>query len=117
LKELKELDRKDPNAIIAAIKEFEARVGQPQYDIPRREDIKVNLRVDEKIGPAMFKSDPLVPGSYLANSLTLRAMRPDIFVLGESIEDLSATYKCICGKDLDLQFWRLCPYCARSISS
>lgn len=105
----------DPNKVIEILKELEVKTGQPQYDLERREDIEVKIRVDEKVGPAMFKNDPLIPGGYLANSLTIRAMRPDIFVLGDtdSLDDLSAPYQCACGRESDVQFWKVCPYCGR----
>lgn len=89
--------------------------GQPQFDLERREDIRVQIRVNESVGPGMFKADPLIPGGYVANSLTIRAMRPDIFVLGESLDDLSAPYACRCGKEFDVQFWKLCPFCGNEI--
>ncbi len=89
--------------------------GMPAYDLDGREDIKVSIRVDEKVGPAMFKADPFVPGGYIANSLTIRAMKPDIFVLNEDLEDFSHEYECACGKKIDLQFWKICPHCARDI--
>lgn len=107
---------RDPEKIVEAINKFQEFVQQPQYELTHREDVKVNFRVDERMAPAMFKPDPLIPYGYVANSLTLRAMRSDIFVLGESIEDLSAPYQCACGQDLDVQFWKLCPYCARAIT-
>ncbi len=89
--------------------------GQPNFDLEKREDIKVNIRLSEQVGPAMFKADPLIPGGFIANSLTIRAMRPDIFVLGDSLEDLSAPFGCACGREIDIQFWKLCPYCGREI--
>ena len=112
---MKNLDHRDPHKVLDYIKKLENEVEAVAFEIERREDIKVNLRVNETIGLAMFKSDPLIPGGYMANSLTLRAMRSDIFVLGDSTEDLSAAYHCSCGKELDVQFWKLCPYCARTI--
>ncbi len=105
----------NPDQILETIKEIENMTGQPQFDLERREDIRVQIRASETIGPAMFRPDPLIPGGYLANSLTIRAMRPDIFVLGESIDDLSAQYSCRCGEDFDVQFWKLCPYCGHEI--
>ncbi len=90
-------------------------VGQPNFDLDQREDIPVRIRVDESVGPALFKPDPLLPGGYLANSLTVRAMRPDIFVLGDSLDDLAAPYACACGQELDIQFWKLCPHCGRGL--
>ena len=110
---LKNFDHKDPNTIVNFIKKLENAVSQPLLDLERREDVKVKIRVDEKVGPAMFKADPFIPDGYIANSLTIRAMRPDIFVLGDSLEDLSATHECACGKEFDVQFWKICPYCAR----
>lgn len=87
--------------------------GLQNFDTHPSEEFKVNIRVDERIGPAKFKPDPLIPGGYMANSLTVRAMKPDIFLLGNSLEDLSQMHECVCGVTLDLQFWKLCPHCAR----
>ncbi|MGE3609784.1 MAG: hypothetical protein AB7I27_09390 [Bacteriovoracaceae bacterium] len=108
---------KDPNKVLEQIKQMENMVGQSAFNLERREDIKVQIRVDEKVGPAKFRPDPLIPNGYIANSLTIRAMRPDIFVLGDSTDDLSVDYQCACGEIIDLQFWKLCPFCAREIHS
>lgn len=112
---MKNLNLKNPEEAQKLIREMENMAGMPAYDLEGRDDIKVNIRVDEKVGPAMFKADPLVPGGYIANGLTIRAMKPDIFVLHEDLEDFSREYECACGKTIDLQFWKLCPYCARDI--
>lgn len=113
---MKNLDHKDPHKILNYIKTLENAVAQPLLDLERREDVKVSIRVDETVGPAMFKDDPLIPNGYIANLLTIRAMRPDIFVLGDTLEDLSSTHHCACGKTIDVQFWKICPYCARSFN-
>lgn len=105
----------DPNRALDVVKEIENMAGMPNFDLEKREDIKVQIRVNESVAPAMFKPDPLIPGGYIANSLTIRAMRPDIFVLGDSLEDLTAPMQCACGEHLDAQFWKLCPYCGRDI--
>ncbi len=109
--------QQDPNRVLEIAREIENMAGQPNFDLERREDIQVKIRVNEQIAPAMFKADPLIPGGYLANSLTVRAMRADIFVLGDSLEDLSAIYGCSCGQEFDIQFWKLCPYCGREIKA
>lgn len=114
---MKNLNLEDPNRVLEVIHEIENMAGMPNFDLEQREDIKVQIRADEKVGPAMFRADPLIPGGYIANSLTIRAMRPDIFVLGDSMEDLSALYACACGKEFDVQFWKLCPYCGRHLST
>lgn len=112
---MKNLNHKDPHSLLEKIKQLENAVGEPAFDLESREDIQVKIRVSESVGPGMFKPDPLVPGGYIANSLTIRAMRPDIFVTGDTVEDLAEAYQCACGKNFDLQFWKLCPYCAREI--
>lgn len=112
---MKNPDHQDPHKILEYIKKIENMAGQSAFDIERPENIKVNIRVDEKIRPAKFRPDPLLPNGYIANSLTIRAMRPDIFVLGESTEDLEFNYSCSCGEVFDLQFWKLCPFCGREI--
>lgn len=89
--------------------------GMPAIDLELPQDVQVKIRVNESVNPAMFKPDPLIPGGYIANSLTIRAMRPNLFVVGDSMEDLSVMYECTCGKEFDLQFWKICPYCARDI--
>ena len=108
-------DHRDPHKVLNYIKKLENEVNEPAFEIERREDIRVKIRADEKVGPAMFKADPLIPGGFIANSLTIKAMRQDIFVLGETTEDLETRHECACGKILDVQFWKLCPYCGRSL--
>ncbi len=109
---MKNVDFKDPNNILNYIKNLENEVAKPQFELNRREDIQIKLRVDETIAPAKFKQDPLIPGGFLANSLTLKALRSDIFVLGETTDDLSSIQDCACGKEIDVQFWKFCPYCS-----
>ncbi len=106
----------DPNRALDVVREIENMVARPNFDLDRREDLRVQIRVNEAVGPAMFRPDPLVSGGYVANSLTVRAMRADIFVLGDSLDDLAAPYACACGRDLDVQFWKLCPYCGRDVA-
>lgn len=113
---MEKFNHKDPHEILNHIKKLENAVDQPLLDLEKREDVRVKIRVDNKVGPAMFKSDPLIPNGYIANELTIRAMRPDIFVLGDTLEDLSSIHHCACGKNFDVQFWKICPYCARSFN-
>lgn len=108
-------DHRDPHKVLNYIKKLENEVEKPAFEVEQRQDIKVKIRVDEKVGAAMFRPDPLIPYGYIANSLTIKAMRQDIFVLGETTEDLEVFHECACGKSLDVQFWKLCPYCGRSL--
>lgn len=109
-------DHRDPHKVLNYIKKLENEVNEPAFEIERRQDIKVKIRADEKVGPAMFKPDPFIPNGFIANQLTIRAMRSDIFVLGETTEDLQVFHQCACGKEVDLQFWKLCPFCGRSLN-
>lgn len=103
---------RDPNLVNDYIRQQD---GQFLND---RQDIKLSLRVDESVGPAMFRPDPLIPGGYIANSLTLRAVRRDIFVLGEAVDELTQPIPCTsCRSPLDRQFWKLCPYCGQQLLS
>jgi hypothetical protein len=107
----------DPNKLLKKIREIENMAGMPAFDLERPQDLKINIRVNESIGPAKFKPDPLIPNGYMANSLTIRAMRPNIFVLGDSLDDLSEEYECKCGNRFDVQFWKICPYCGSDLCS
>lgn len=111
---MKNLNHKDAHDLLGKISQIENMAGLPALSTDH-EDYTVNIRLNEDVGPAMFKPDPLIPNGYIANSLTIRAMRPDLFVLGSSLDDFSENYECACGKEFDLQFWKLCPYCARDI--
>ncbi len=107
----------DPNRLLEELSRRENAAGMPAFDVGAREDVRVRLRVDESVSPGMFRADPLVPGGYVANSLTLRAVRPDIFVAGGDLDEFTAEAPCPgCGRGLDRQFWRLCPHCARDLS-
>lgn len=88
-------------------------VGQAHFALDDQEDIKVQIRPNKDVALAKFKADPLIPGGYIAHPTTIRAMRKDIFVAGDSLfEDLELIYSCTnCNHKLDLQFWTFCPYC------
>ena len=105
----------DPNETLKRTRQLENEDPLSPFDSSKREDIKVQIRVNESVSPGMFRPDPLIPGGYVANSLTIKAMRQDIFVLGESMDELKTPYECGCGVNLDLQFWKLCPHCGRDI--
>jgi hypothetical protein len=95
------------------LRQIQHKAGQPLWETDRAEDFQVQFRLDEKISPAKFKADPLIPGGYLANSLTLRAMRPTLFVAGANLDELQDLHHCACGETWDNQFWKMCPHCGR----
>ena len=111
-------DNFDPEILYKSLMNAKNAAEQPHFAKKAEEVHQVQIRVDESIGPALFMPDPFIPGGYKANSLTIRAMRPDIFVGSEEVfSDLEVIYNCIkCDKELDLQFWKFCPYCEAHIA-
>lgn len=103
----------DPQSMFEKLQSAQNAIGQSHFAIDRQEDIKVQVRPNKDVSPAMFKPDPLIPGGYIAHPTTIRAMRKDIFAAGDGLfEDLEFIYSCTnCNHKLDLQFWMFCPYC------
>ena len=82
------------------------------------EEMKIKIRPSNDVSPGNFKTDPLVPGGYIANPVTIRAMKKDIFLEGNDIDQTQKIYYCdSCKKELDLQFWHFCPYCESSLKN
>ena len=95
---------------------IENAINQPYYDLKNHLNLSVNIRVVKTVAPAMFKPDPINPGGWIANELTFRAMKKDIFTLGDDIDELKSPHTCIgCNSQLDLLFWQLCPYCGKDL--
>ncbi len=95
------------------LKEATNAGGQQHFNIPKAQDIKVSLRPDNSVRPAMFIPDPLIPGGYKAHPVTLAALRKNIFAAGnELFEDLEDLVTCEgCQQEIDRQFWYFCPFC------
>lgn len=110
---------KSHDQIQQELKKLQNAAGKPLVDFERVEEYSVPLRADNKVAPAMFVPDPLIPNGFKANPVTLRAMKKDIFyVSSEGFEDLEQLIQCKgCNKEIDAQFWHFCPYCEASFSS
>ena len=80
------------------------------------EERRVPIRPDKNVSLAKFLPDPLIPGGFKAHPQTLRAMKKDLFVLGEEgFEDLECLITCqSCQQQIDTQFWLHCPFCETS---
>lgn len=87
--------------------------GKEHFNTQQAVDIKVNLRPDKNVKPAMFIPDPLLPGCYKAHPVTIAALRKNIFAAGnELFEDLEDLVTCDgCQQQIDRQFWYFCPFC------
>jgi hypothetical protein len=94
------------------LQQLENMVNNPVYDLAREQQVQINIRVSKDVPPAMFKPDPLNPEGWIANELTYRAMKKDIFALGADLDELIDTYQCTsCKTNLDKQYWHFCPHC------
>lgn len=92
---------------------IENMVNSPHYDLSHEYKFSVKIRVSKDVPAAMFKPDPLMQGGWMANELTYRALKKDIFAADSNFEDLEEPYHCTsCNNHLDKQFWLYCPYCA-----
>lgn len=106
----------DLNDTLDKIQQIKNAVDAPCFDLNQREEVRIHVRPNESVSRGMFKPDPLLPGGHLAHPVTIRAMRKDLFLLGDDFVDLQLDYQCTgCKKVLDLQFWELCPYCETAI--
>jgi hypothetical protein len=111
-------DLNDGNQIQDYLKKLENAAGLPLLNLDSRQDISVSIRPSQNVSPGKFKADPLIPGGYLAHPQTMRALKKDIFLAGEDMEDLEDLYICkSCKTEIDLQFWHFCPFCGSSFQS
>lgn len=103
----------DPNFLYSKLQSATNAVEEKHFANHAEEIHHVKIRLNNNVSPGMFKPDPLIPGGYIANQLTIAAMRPDIFAAGnELFEDLEYWIHCEkCNTALDVQFWKFCPYC------
>ena len=104
------------NTIYDKIKSLK-NAGNLPLTSPNSVESTVRLIPDEKIAPSLFKPSQIEPNVYYATSLTIRAVKKDIFMAGDGFEDLEMIRPCLdCGKNLDLQFWKFCPFCEGKIA-
>jgi len=97
------------------INSIENQINQPHYNSEKEQKFSVHIIVDNSVGHGLFKPNPKQEGSWLASEQTFRAMKKDIFALGDSVDELVEPYQCqSCKTDLDKQFWHFCPYCGSS---
>ncbi len=94
------------------IKNYRHQDGRPLLDVEQEEQIQLHIRPNKDVPRGLFKPDPLIPGGHIAHPVTIRALRNDIFVTGNDIDLNEKLISCPdCGKEIDLQFYKFCPYC------
>lgn len=104
----------DPNNQFERLKNVENSVGSRHFNTDKQTETDIKLIVNEKISPAKFRAHAFLINTFEANSLTIRAVRKDLFAAGDELFiDLEVKKECHCGKVIDLQFWKICPYCGK----
>jgi hypothetical protein len=107
----------NPNSLYEKLMNAKNAAQAPNFASSPSDVYKVNIRPDPNIQRSLFKPDHLIPGGYLAHPITIKALKKDVFVGGESFEDLESLFSChSCKKTIDLQFWHFCPFCEASFS-
>ncbi len=102
----------DPNNIYRQAGDVQNAAGRQMFNTDQYQEVDVNIRPNKDVSPGKFKTDPLLPGGYIAHPTTIAAMRKDLFMMGDDFIDLELKYTCQkCKNELDLQFWKFCPFC------
>ncbi len=100
--------------LMAAQNSIEERMFSPNAE----KEIQVQIFPDNSVSPAKFIPNKSIPGTFRAHPVTIRAMRPEIFTgaHNELFADLEYMIECdSCHTGYDLQFWKFCPHCEKSI--
>lgn len=110
--DLDKLKDKESNKTIDKIKTFKNLAGRAEYNLDQSETFQIDIKVDNSVPHGQFLPSKIYPGSWRASAQTFKAMKKDLFALGESIDELVSPYQCeSCYSDLDRQFWIFCPFC------
>lgn len=97
---------------IEKIKSLQNIVQTPLYNLKHEDEFKIHITVDNTLAHGLFKPNPSIENGWLASEQTFRAMKKNIFALGENVDELMSPYTChSCHSKMDQQFWHFCPYC------
>ena len=81
------------------------------------DEVQIRLLIDESVTPGKFRRSHVDPNIYYATSVTISAVKKDLFLLGDGFEDIQDLSECtICHASIDKQFWRFCPLCEGKIA-
>lgn len=106
------LKQLDDNQIANYLKELKNAAKKPLLQTSQHLQEQVNIRPNKSVSTGKFKPDPLLPGGYIAHPQTIAALKKNIFMAGDSFEDLEQLIECEgCKHHIDQQFWSFCPYC------
>ncbi len=106
-------DKLKPDKAYQKLMKATNMTGQQMFAREPIQEIKVQIRPHKEVPLGKFKTDPLIPGGYIAHPTTIRAMRKDLFIAGsDEFLDLEDKVTChSCSQEIDRQFWIFCPFC------
>ena len=110
-------DNQTPQKWADKIDQLSNAAGHKLLDTQQSTTQKIELVPDKSISPGMFRPSKLaLRVVYLAHPVTIRAVRKEIFMVGNNeFEDLEEIIQCqSCKRELDIQFWKFCPFCEAS---
>jgi hypothetical protein len=109
---LQALLKNDLNTFVDHLKNTTNMTGQKMFNLDQPTHNQANIKPDKAVAISKFKPHPFLLNTYLAHPQTIKAMRKDIWVLGEELYEISLNKKCkSCHEQLDIQFWLHCPFC------
>ncbi|MAZ48443.1 MAG: hypothetical protein CME65_07765 [Halobacteriovoraceae bacterium] len=112
------MDRKseqEAQKTLEKIKSFKNLAGAREYNTSTSEVFQLEIKVDNSVPHGQFIPSQIYPGQWRASEQTFKAMKKDLFALGDSIDEIKEPYQCdSCDSSLDRQFWHFCPFCGAS---
>ncbi len=92
---------------------------RPLYNLSSSRDYQVQILPDKSVSVGKFRPSKIQENTYYAHPQTIHAMRKQLFAAGDDFfDDLENLVNCpSCQKELDLQFWSTCPFCATELDN
>jgi hypothetical protein len=102
------------------INKMRSAVDSQLFKPELEETHQLKINIDNTLPHGRFFESNVYPGQWRATSQTYKAMKKNIFALGDSdsLDEISEPYQCFgCKTDLDKQFWHFCPFCGERFRS
>lgn len=97
------------------LKQIEAlrnAANMPLVNADAHQEIQLEIKIDNSLPHGQFFPSHVCPGQWRATEQTFKAMKKNIFAIGDEVDELKEEYTChSCKTTLDKQFWHFCPYC------
>ena len=92
--------------------------GKTLFRQDQEETHQIDIKIDNSLPHGRFFPSQIYPGQWRATEQTFKAMKKNLFALGDDVDELKEEYSCeSCKTTLDKQFWNFCPYCGEGFRS